>query len=188
MIALSFFCSGVNSFLGTSCFETSLFCSVSVLLNSPRSNSSTETPSVSARIDRFDRSGLPEPDSHFEIVLFERYNLSANCCCVKPCCFLNSAINFPVCLLSIVNSPNSNSSNSIFDHTISWNILYTINATAGYSYLIMPASVRPLAASSRPSPLSRRPCRLPRRWRGRSPSRGRTHAPDGCPRCSGRRS
>ena len=104
MIALSFFCSGVSSFRGEQSSGTSKFVSDFSLFNSPFNSSSTEISNASARTGKLNISGQPDPDSHFEIVLFERFNLSANCCCVKPCFFLNSAINLPVCTLSILYS------------------------------------------------------------------------------------
>ena len=92
MIALSFFCFGVSSFRGEQSLGTFGFVSASGLFNSPFNNSSTDIPNVSASTGKLDISGLPFPNSHFEIVLLERFNLSANCCCVNPCFLLT----FPV--------------------------------------------------------------------------------------------
>ena len=67
----------------------------------PRRSSSAVTPNTSAYSVRIEISGLPAPDSHFEIVLLDKLSWSANCCCVKPFSFRSSAISFPVRALSI---------------------------------------------------------------------------------------
>lgn len=83
IIALSSFCFGVSSFRDEQSLDMSEFASNSYSFNLPFNNSSKEIPKTSAKTSKLNISGLPKPDSHFEIVLFESSNLSANCCCVN---------------------------------------------------------------------------------------------------------
>lgn len=51
---------------------------------------------LEAQAAMIDESGIHFPVSHLEIALSVIFNFSANCACVRPFSFLQTAINFPV--------------------------------------------------------------------------------------------